>query len=237
MAAFRRRDEVLVTNEYSHYEGALLRALRIPILILAQEKLLNRCVFENSFGHFISRFPADADSSWLNSANFEQALRIWLVDIKDRRDIFLGYCSSSSSTAAMIRKFLEDELGVSVLDWKRDFSVARTVLDEISEAGRLCSGGIFLFTRDDILSDEPIDQKKSWLRRRSHRPEFAIPRDNVVFEAGYFIGLKGKKRVLIVREQGAKMPADLGGDVYAALESRHDVEPIKELVKRFALAL
>ena len=91
-------DEVLITNEYSQYEGALLRTLKIPILILAQEKLLSRCVFENSFGLFISRFPEDADSSWLDSLNFQQALRIWLADISDRRDIFLGYCSSSSRT-------------------------------------------------------------------------------------------------------------------------------------------
>jgi hypothetical protein len=39
----------------------------------------------------------------------------------------------------------------------------------------------------------------------------AVPRDNVVFEAGYFIRAKGKDRVLIVREAGAKTPADLGG--------------------------
>jgi predicted nucleotide-binding protein len=39
----------------------------------------------------------------------------------------------------------------------------------------------------------------------------AVPRDNVLFEAGYFIQAKGKDRVLIVREAGAKMPADLGG--------------------------
>jgi predicted nucleotide-binding protein len=35
--------------------------------------------------------------------------------------------------------------------------------------------------------------------------------DNVVFEAGYFIGLKGKRNVLILRKSGSKMPADLGG--------------------------
>ena len=38
-----------------------------------------------------------------------------------------------------------------------------------------------------------------------------------LLEAGYFISAKGKERVLIVREPGAKMPADLGGDIYASL--------------------
>ncbi|WP_447603718.1 TIR domain-containing protein [Nitrospira sp. Nam80] len=35
----------------------------------------------------------------------------------------------------------------------------------------------------------------------------------VVFEAGYFASAKGKKRVLIIRQSGTKMPADLGGDI------------------------
>jgi hypothetical protein len=41
----------------------------------------------------------------------------------------------------------------------------------------------------------------------------------------------------VVREQGAKMPADLGGDVYAALESRHNIDSIKETLRRFTLSL
>lgn len=115
--------------------------------------------------------------------------------------------------------------------------MARSVLEEIVEAGKRCSGAVFLFTKDDVLSDEPAEPKRGWLRGRQPRGEFAIPRDNVVFEAGYFIGTKGKRRVLVVREQGAKMPADLGGDVYAALEDRHNIESIKETLRRFSLSL
>jgi predicted nucleotide-binding protein len=44
------------------------------------------------------------------------------------------------------------------------------------------------------------------------------PRDNVLLEAGYFASAKGKERVLIVREEGAKMPADFGGDIYVSLK-------------------
>jgi predicted nucleotide-binding protein len=76
-----------------------------------------------------------------------------------------------------------------------------------------------------------------WFRRRSPRSESAIPRDNVVFEAGYFIGIKGKRTVLMVKEQGAKMPADLGGDVYAALEDRQNIGSIEETLRRFTLGL
>ena len=64
-----------------------------------------------------------------------------------------------------------------------------------------------------------------------------MPRDNVVFEAGYFIGLKGKRNVLIVRESGSKMPADLGGDIYAALTDRNDIKSIERTLEAFVNAI
>ena len=54
----------------------------------------------------------------------------------------------------------------------------------------------------------------------------AVPRDNVVFEAGYFTSAKGKDHVLIIRETGAKMPADLGGDIFASLQDKSKIAPI-----------
>ncbi|MEQ1697613.1 MAG: nucleotide-binding protein [Hyphomicrobiaceae bacterium] len=231
------QQDVLMATEYSQYEGAVLRTVDIPIMILAQDNLLQRGVFEYNFGQFICKFPESADEKWLDTPDFLQTQNIWHADITDRRDVFLGYCSSSAGTADQIRSYLEKELGATILDWKRDFSVARSVLEEIVEAGKRCSGAIFLFTKDDVLADETLNPKKRWFRAVPPRAEFAIPRDNVVFEAGYFIGVKGKRKVLIVREQGAKMPADLGGDVYGALEDRHNIESIKDTLRRFTLGL
>lgn len=228
------KTQVLMATEYSQYEGAILKTVDIPIMVLVQDNLHQRGVFEYNFGQFICKFPETADKKWLNTPEFQQTLNIWLADVNDRRDIFLGYCSSSSRTAVQIRSFLEKQMGASVLDWKRDFSVARSVLEEIVEAGKRCSGAIFLFTKDDVLSDAP---KSGRLGKHSLHRETAIPRDNVVFEAGYFIGTKGKRKVLVVREQGAKMPADLGGDVYAALENRNNIDSIKETLRRFTLSL
>ena len=50
-------------------------------------------------------------------------------------------------------------------------------------------------------------------------------------------GGKGKERVLVVREEGAKMPADLGGDIYASLPNRNYVGPILDSLRRFVVAL
>lgn len=83
---------------------------------------------------------------------------------------------------------------------------------------RRTTGGVFLFTRDDSLEGED---------------ELAAPRDNVVFEAGFFAHAKGRERVLIIREKGAKIPADLGGNIYAMLSDKTNIGPLEARLKRF----
>ena len=69
------------------------------------------------------------------------------------------------------------------------------------------------------------------------QPDKAVPRDNVIFKAGYFIGLKGKRNVLVIREAGSKMPADLGGDIYASLLDKTNITPIERSLSAFIGAI
>jgi hypothetical protein len=48
---------------------------------------------------------------------------------------------------------------------------------------------------------------------------------------------KGKDRVLIIWESGAKMPADLGGDIYLELEDKTNIKPIENGIASFTRAL
>jgi predicted nucleotide-binding protein len=61
----------------------------------------------------------------------------------------------------------------------------------------------------------------------------ATPRDNVVFEAGYFTKSKGRERVLIIREDGTKMPADISGNIYLPLQNRKDISSIETQLRKF----
>ena len=49
--------------------------------------------------------------------------------------------------------------------------------------------------------------------------------------------MKGKENVLIIREEGSKMPADLGGDIYASLTDRKEIAPIERTLRAFLEAL
>jgi hypothetical protein len=214
---------VNLATEFCHFEGAFAWQLKLPLLVLVQSDVMRRVVFDNSFHGRIGEFPADAGPEWLDTRAFTTPLTVWQREIAERRDVFLGYCSASAATAHAIKRFLGEQ-GVTVLDWQTDFPPGQNILEQIGRAAERCSAGIFLFTRDDELSAAGAGQA-------------AVPRDNVVFEAGFFIASKGKDRVLVVREEGAKMPADLGGDIYASLPDRNHIGQILDSLKRFAAAL
>ncbi len=208
-------------SEYMHYEAGVAYTYGLPILTIAERGLEERGFIWNGAGHPILWAPDNPGVSWLKSEPFVHRLEIWRAQLRERKDVFLGYSSGAKSTADAVRNHLE-QLGATVMDWARDFDAGGTILDEIERADRLCSGGIFLFTKDDRLKGKKPDSLDK-----------AAPRDNVILEAGYFIKSKGKERVLIIREKGAKMPADVGGNIYLMLNNRKNIAPIKEPIRKF----
>jgi hypothetical protein len=213
----------LLPTEFNHYEGALARTLGLPTLVLVQRDVSRRVVFDMGFGGFVGAFSPDADVEWLHTEEFRVPFGYWKTLLSERKDIFFGYSSASEGAAAAIKRYLLS-LGARVLDWQTDFIPGRTILDQIEQAAARSIGGIFLFTKDDDLVDRG-------------QAELAVPRDNVIFEAGYFIGLKGKRNVLIIREAGSKMPADLGGDIYASLPNRDSIGAIERTLAAFLAAI
>ena len=211
-------DPSRLASEYAQIEGAIATALRLPLLILAERGLVDRGVTWTGAGHPILYTPGDAQVSWLESDAFRQRFGVWSDQIADRSDVFLGYSSKARSTAQAIHLFLTERLELRVRNWEIDFAAGGMILDEIETAARVCSGGVFLFTKDDALEGNEMR---------------AAPRDNVVFEAGYFAAAKGRDRVLIIREEGAKMPADLGGNIYLSLAARDEIRPIEQTIRDF----
>jgi predicted nucleotide-binding protein len=117
----------------------------------------------------------------------------------------MGYFSKASELAATVKSALTDE-ALSVMDWATDFVPGRTIMQEVARAAQLCRTGLFLFTADDPINSESTPT--------------IVPRDNVLLEAGYFASSKSLSRVLIVREKGVNMPADLGGIIYHTFDSK-----------------
>ena len=209
---------IRLPTEYAHIEGTFAFEQQVPTFVLVESGLSSRGLFFPGGSHLITTFPFEADAGWTKTQNFVNAMAAFLAKVHERRDVFLGYCSTSAGTARNLKRFIEKEVGASVLDWQADFIEGRTIIEEIEEAARRTTGGIFLFTRDDALATIAEED---------------APRDNVVFEAGFFAHAKGRRHVLIVRENGAKMPADLGGSIYAVLADKTNITPLEPRIRRF----
>src|SRR6185503_14880113 len=206
-----------LVGEYNHYEGAVALSHNLPTFLLAENGVENRGVVWTGGGKPITFIPEDAQPSWLEDNDFQKGFKAWLRDVRARKDIFLGYCSQNIGTAALIENRLTGE-GATVHNYMMDFRAGTSILYEIASAASCCSAGIFLFAENDPL--EGVDGG-------------AAPRDNVVFEAGYFMNSKGPERCLIIREGKAKMPADLGGAIYLHLNGPGDIASIESRLTGF----
>jgi hypothetical protein len=207
-----------LASDYTHYEAGIVHTLGLPMFMVLEEGIPWRGAFDGNT-HNICTILRNADAGSLDKPSFSQPFANWVTRVKGRKDIFLGYSSEAEGTAKNIARLLSD-YEATVLDWK-NFGPG-TILEQIEAAASKCSAGIFLFTKSDKL--EGGEGK-------------AAPRDNVVFEAGYFAHAKGHRRVLIVREAGSKMPADLGGAIYAPLADRSNIDPIAEQLESFVKSL
>lgn len=195
-----------------HYEGALAASLALPLLVFKGDDVADGGVLNARCGSVALDMPRGA-----HAPDVTGPVTQWLHSVAARHDVFLGYCSKSRELAQRLRRRLEHH-GAHVLDWEMDFRFGQSILTEIESARRSCTGGVFLFTEDDKYDDVEGS---------------AGPRDNVVFEAGYFISAKGADRCLIVRVGKAKMPADLGGGIYLPLEQASSIASVEDRLSRF----
>jgi Predicted nucleotide-binding protein containing TIR-like domain len=209
--------EVKIVGEFNHYEGAVALTYRLPVLLLKEDGVEDRGIVYNGGGRIITYMPNDVDDKWVDSKEFAKRFDAWLRELEVRKDVFLGYCSKTEGIASQIQLLIQ-KTGASVHNWGMDFRVGGSILSEIENARSACSCGVFLFSEDDPLEDAP---------------GVAAPRDNVVFEAGYFMSSKGPERCLIIRHGDAKMPADVGGAIYLHLGKNMSVSSIEGRLRDF----
>lgn len=81
-------------------------------------------------------------------------------------------------------------------------NAGRTIIEKFEDNSDKCNAAIILMTADDegkSLSDSDFSKRA---------------RQNVIFEAGYFMGMLGRDKVIIIVESGVEIPSDLQGVVY-----------------------
>jgi hypothetical protein len=208
----RKKNPAITPTEFCHIQSTMAVAARKPLLVLREKALTERGVLRSGHLPNVLKMPLILKPEWLDSDDFTSVFNRWAEEVDCFRHVFLGYSSKATDTANKLYKFLTESLRLRVFDWHQ-FRAGDTIWDSIERAESSTSCGLFLFMADDKFSGKLSNQ-------------FA-PRDNVVYEAGYFAGAKGRKNSLVIREEGAKVPSDLGGLLYLALKDRSDISPLQ----------
>ncbi len=186
-----------------------------PLLVLREKAVAERGALRSGYLPHVVKMPASLKAEWLDTQEFLNEFDKWIAEVDCFKHVFLGYSSNATGPANAIHEFLSENLKLRVFDW-HEFSTD-TIWDSIERAERLTNCGIFLF-----MADDKITVGRKWQ---------SGPRDNVVYEAGYFAGAKGRGKALIVREEGVKIPTDLGGIKYLGLANRSDISPIQTPIR------
>ncbi len=110
---------------------------------------------------------------------------------------------------------LIEQQGIEAIILSEQANQGRTIIEKFEDYSDV-GGAICLFTADDygrakVATD---DNKRA--------------RQNVVFEAGYFIGKLGRNHVVLIADRDVEMPSDLSGVVYTE-KGNWQFELIKEL--------
>jgi hypothetical protein len=202
----------IFTTEYAHVTSAVALEAGRPLFVLKDKQVDGRGMLKGAYVGRLVEIPKSATADWLRSNEFEPRFKNWLKDVRKQKHVFIGYSSQARATANEVTRYLTEKLDLSVLDW-RNFQPGKVVMNAIEEAECLTACGIFLFMADDFLKGGES------LR--------GAPRDNVVYEAGYFAGAKGREHTVIIREPDAKVPSDLAGVLYLELSDRNDISKIE----------
>lgn len=122
---------------------------------------------------------------------------------------FIGSSREGLSVAQAIQLELQHE-AVCTIWYQGVFGLMRGTLEELVAAGSDYEFAIFVLTPDDVavVREETVN----------------LPRDNVLFELGLFMGRLGRKRVFVVVDDSAKRPSDFGGVTLASFSGPHDRE-------------
>jgi hypothetical protein len=128
-------------------------------------------------------------------------------ETKFKDTLFIGSSSEGLSTARAIKEQFDSEMDVTL--WNEGvFKMNASYLESLLRASNSYDFAILVFTPDDLVTSRSQTQ--------------SVPRDNVIFEHGLFLGRLGPNRAFIVCEETTKVLSDYAGITIATYRVRQD---------------
>lgn len=116
-----------------------------------------------------------------------------------KKQIFIGSSKEGLQIANTIKDSLEKIINAECTVWNQFgvFQINKSALESLMRGRFMYDFVILVATKDDIA--------------RVRGVKLNVPRDNVIFEFGLYLGALGDSRTIIFQEEGAKLPTDLLG--------------------------
>lgn len=135
-------------------------------------------------------------------------------DKQDKNTVFIVHGHDGElkyKTATLLFK-----LGLKYIILHEQKNLGDTIIEKLERCGTKARAAIVLFTPDDFGQAKTEEERQKRARQ------------NVVFEAGYFIGKLGRSNVIcVVSDKSIELPGDLSGVVYS--DAHGDSDIVREL--------
>lgn len=151
--------------------------------------------------------------TYLNEMDDDSVTTKVLTHEGDFDKVFIVHGHDSELKLSVAR--LVEKQGLEAIILNEQANKGKTIIEKFEEHSDV-SGAICLFTADDFG------------RAKADESDQPRARQNVVFEAGYFMGKLSRSRVVIIAEHGVELPSDMQGIVYTD-KSNWEVDVLKEL--------
>ena len=108
--------------------------------------------------------------------------------------MFVGSASKSKRAAEAVANNLRNVAFVRV--WDKAFALSRTTIEDLVKTAPTYDFAIFILGGEDVRKKDGVTA--------------LVPRDNVIFETGLFMGVLGRERVFVIRRNDVKveLPSD-----------------------------
>lgn len=123
--------------------------------------------------------------------------------------VFVGSSTKGLPVAKKLRKLLARTAKCNIWNMEGQFGLGEVTLEALIKRTKEHDFAVMVLTRDDLLKQRGVST--------------FVPRDNVVFELGLFMGVLGKERTFILHDKRIAMPSDLDGITRSDFSNREDL--------------
>jgi predicted nucleotide-binding protein len=157
----------------------------------------------NGEGGLVGRWKSDIGTEGVFQATrFDPKLK---SELPKNNSVFLVHGHDEGAKHSVAR-FLE-QLGVTPVILQEQINRGMTVIEKFEDLAGRAGFAIVLMTPDDMGHAVGNEQAKTYR-----------PRQNVILELGYFVGLLGRSKTLVLTKGQVEMPSDVLGLVYESMD-------------------